>query len=236
MGSACSGCRCRAPSASSTSACAGAGLRRCHHRCDWPVSMLGWTYTLFFVMLGSSAALFGHWLETAGPRKAGVVAALCWSGGLLLGRAGRAAAPAVAAVAGLRRHRRIRPGPGLHLARVDTDQVVSGPARHGHRAGDHGIRRRRDDRRAAGGPADEALRDADFRRRCADAGRDGAACTWWPCCSGAFGYRLPPPGWQPAGWTPPPPRRSKLKTARHVHVEKRAAAFRSSGCCGACCA
>ena len=30
--------------------------------CDWPVSMLGWTYTLFFVLLGSSAALLGHWL------------------------------------------------------------------------------------------------------------------------------------------------------------------------------
>src|SRR4029079_19479439 len=40
-------------------------------RCDWPVSMLGWTYTLFFVFLGSSAAIFGHWLEPAGPRKAG---------------------------------------------------------------------------------------------------------------------------------------------------------------------
>ena len=52
--------------------------------CDWPVSMLGWTYTLFFVLLGSSAALFGHWLETAGPRKAGVVSALCWCGGLTL--------------------------------------------------------------------------------------------------------------------------------------------------------
>ncbi|HXC57871.1 MAG TPA: MFS transporter, partial [Steroidobacteraceae bacterium] len=56
--------------------------------CDWPVSMLGWTYTLFFVVLGSAAALFGHWLETAGPRKAGVVSALCWSGGLLLGSLG----------------------------------------------------------------------------------------------------------------------------------------------------
>lgn len=56
--------------------------------CDWPISMLGWTYTLFFVFLGSSAALFGHWLETAGPRKAGVVAALCWSGGLLLSALG----------------------------------------------------------------------------------------------------------------------------------------------------
>ena len=50
-------------------------------RCDWPVSMLGWTYTLFFVFLGSAAAIFGHWLERAGPRKAGFVAALCWCGG-----------------------------------------------------------------------------------------------------------------------------------------------------------
>jgi MFS family permease len=56
--------------------------------CDWPVSMLGWTYTLFFVFLGSAAALFGHWLETAGPRKAGVVSALCWSGGLMLSALG----------------------------------------------------------------------------------------------------------------------------------------------------
>ncbi len=56
--------------------------------CDWPVSMLGWTYTLFFVFLGSSAAVFGHWLERAGPRKAGVVAALCWSGGFLISAAG----------------------------------------------------------------------------------------------------------------------------------------------------
>src|SRR3954464_15202945 len=31
--------------------------------CDWPVAMLGWTFTLFFVFLGSAAALFGHWLE-----------------------------------------------------------------------------------------------------------------------------------------------------------------------------
>jgi MFS family permease len=57
-------------------------------RCDWSVSMLGWTYTLFFVFLGSAAALFGQWLEREGPRKAGVVAALCWCGGLLISAAG----------------------------------------------------------------------------------------------------------------------------------------------------
>ena len=31
--------------------------------CDWKVSTLGWMYTLFFVLLGSSAALWGGWLE-----------------------------------------------------------------------------------------------------------------------------------------------------------------------------
>ena len=56
--------------------------------CDWQISMLGWMYTLFFVFLGSSAAVFGRWLEHAGPRKAGVVAAFCWGGGFLLSALG----------------------------------------------------------------------------------------------------------------------------------------------------
>ena len=56
--------------------------------CDWKISMLGWMYTLFFVFLGSSAALWGKWLERAGPRKAGVVAAFCWGGGLLISAVG----------------------------------------------------------------------------------------------------------------------------------------------------
>ncbi len=51
---------------------------------DWDKPLLGWLYTLFFVFLGSSAALFGTWLERVGPRKAAVVSACCWCGGLLL--------------------------------------------------------------------------------------------------------------------------------------------------------
>ena len=43
--------------------------------CDWKVASLGWMYTLFFVLLGVSAAIWGGWLERAGPRKAGFVAA-----------------------------------------------------------------------------------------------------------------------------------------------------------------
>lgn len=56
--------------------------------CDWRISSLTVMYTLFFVFLGSSAALFGGWLERAGPRKAGVVSALCWCGGLLISAIG----------------------------------------------------------------------------------------------------------------------------------------------------
>jgi len=56
--------------------------------CDWKISMLGWMFTLFFVFLGLSTALFGGWLEHAGPRKAGVVSALCWCGGLVISALG----------------------------------------------------------------------------------------------------------------------------------------------------
>src|SRR5580765_6682411 len=56
--------------------------------CDWDKPILGWMYTLFFVFLGSSAAIWGGWLERAGPRKAGVVSAVCWCGGLVMSAIG----------------------------------------------------------------------------------------------------------------------------------------------------
>ncbi|MDO9105090.1 MAG: OFA family MFS transporter [Methylovulum sp.] len=56
--------------------------------CDWRISTLGWMYTLFFVFLGSSAALWGGWLEQVGPRKAAVVSTFCWCGGMLFSALG----------------------------------------------------------------------------------------------------------------------------------------------------
>jgi MFS family permease len=56
--------------------------------CDWRVASLGWMYTLFFVFLGISAAVFGGWVERSGPRKAGVAATVLWCGGLVLGTIG----------------------------------------------------------------------------------------------------------------------------------------------------
>jgi MFS family permease len=40
------------------------------------------------VFLGCSAAIWGGWLERVGPRKAGVVSAFCWCGGMLLSALG----------------------------------------------------------------------------------------------------------------------------------------------------
>jgi MFS family permease len=56
--------------------------------CDWRIASMGWMFTLFFVLLGVSAALWGGWLDRVGPRKAGFVAALCWAGGLMVGALG----------------------------------------------------------------------------------------------------------------------------------------------------
>ncbi len=52
--------------------------------CDWKISDVSWVFTIGIVFLGASAAIWGGWLERAGPRLAGLVAALCWPGGLAI--------------------------------------------------------------------------------------------------------------------------------------------------------
>src|SRR5215472_5840903 len=56
--------------------------------CDWQVTSLLIIFTIGIVMLGLSAAVFGGWLERAGPRKAGAVAAVCWAGGFVVSALG----------------------------------------------------------------------------------------------------------------------------------------------------
>ena len=52
---------------------------------DWRLTELGWIFTLAIFSLGLSAALFGKWVQSEGPRKSGFVAALCWGLGFLVG-------------------------------------------------------------------------------------------------------------------------------------------------------
>jgi MFS family permease len=46
---------------------------------DWKLSTIGWVFSAAIVFLGLSAAVFGSWLERAGPRKAMFVSALCFA-------------------------------------------------------------------------------------------------------------------------------------------------------------
>ena len=55
---------------------------------DTSLTSIGIVFSIAIVMLGLSAAVFGTWVDTGGPRKAMVAAALCWSVGFLVGAAG----------------------------------------------------------------------------------------------------------------------------------------------------
>src|ERR1700733_7184815 len=55
---------------------------------DWDLKQVGWIFSIAIVFLGSSAALFGRWVERVGPRKSMFVAALCFAGGFLVSSVG----------------------------------------------------------------------------------------------------------------------------------------------------
>src|SRR6201999_1343756 len=51
---------------------------------DWNLKDVGWIFSIAIVFLGSSAALFGRWVERVGPRKSMFVAALCFATGFMI--------------------------------------------------------------------------------------------------------------------------------------------------------
>ena len=55
---------------------------------DASLTQIGIIFSIAIVMLGLSAAVFGTWVDTGGPRKAMFTAALLWSGGFLVGAVG----------------------------------------------------------------------------------------------------------------------------------------------------
>jgi len=55
---------------------------------DASLTSIGIIFSIAIVMLGLSAAVFGTWVDTGGPRRAMVAAAIFWSGGFLVGSVG----------------------------------------------------------------------------------------------------------------------------------------------------
>ncbi len=55
---------------------------------DWTSPWIGWIYSIALIVLGLSAALFGRWVERAGPRKTMAASACFFCGGLLVAALG----------------------------------------------------------------------------------------------------------------------------------------------------
>ncbi|KPL53320.1 OFA family MFS transporter [Prosthecomicrobium hirschii] len=186
--------------------------------CDWQISMLGWMYTLFFVFLGCSAAVFGGWLETAGPRKAGLVSALCWCGGLVI------------SALGVKLHQiwmlwigsGVIGGIGLGLGYISPVSTLIKwfPDRRGMATGMAIM--------GFGGGAMIGAPLADMlMKHFATPTSVGVTETFLAMAAiyfvfmigGALGYRVPREGWKPAGWTPPAASTNAMVTSRHVHLD-----------------
>jgi MFS family permease len=187
--------------------------------CDWRISWLNVMYTLFFVFLGSAAAVCGHWLERAGPRKAGVVAAFCWGGGLLISAVG----VYTHQIALLWLGSGVIGGIGLGLGYISPVSTLIKwfPDRRGMATG-----------MAIMGFGGGAMIGAPLADRLMQFYHTPTSVGVWETFAtlgviyfvamlcGAFGYRVAPDGWRPAGWTPGPQPVNGMITTRHVHVNR----------------
>ncbi|MEO3711164.1 OFA family MFS transporter [Roseateles flavus] len=188
--------------------------------CDWKVSTLGWMYTLFFVLLGSSAAIWGGWLERAGPRKAGVVSAVCWCGGMLISALGVHLHQFWLMLLGSG----VIGGIGLGLGYISPVSTLIKwfPDRRGMATGMAIMG-------FGGGAMIGSPLAAELMKAFATPTDVGVASTFVVMAAvyfvfmmgGALSYRVPASGWKPEGWTPPAAQTSNaMITQRHVHVKK----------------
>ena len=186
--------------------------------CNWTVAQVNHIFETFIAMLGISAALWGGWLERAGPRKAGFIAALCWGGGLMLGGIGVMAHQLWLVYLGCG----VLGGVGQGLGYItpvstlikwfpDRRGMATGFAIMGYGGG-----------AMIGAPIAVALMG-----HFGDSSPQGVAPTlivmgalYLVAMSlGAFGFRVAPAGWQPPGWTAPTTSQARI-TRHHVHLNK----------------
>ncbi len=188
--------------------------------CDWKIATLGWMYTLFFVFLGGAAAVWGGWLEHAGPRKAGLVSAICWCGGMLISAIGIQTHQLWMMIVGSG----VIGGIGLGLGYISPVSTLIKwfPDRRGMATGMAIMG-------FGGGAMIGSPLAAELMKYFATPTDMGVMPTFVVMAvlyfifmvGGAFGYRVPPTGWKPAGWTPPAAQTSNaMITQRHVHVKK----------------
>lgn len=185
---------------------------------DWKLTTLGWIFSLAIVFLGLSAAFGGKWLEKVGPRLTMFVAACCFGGGFWISALGVHLHEIWLVYLGYG----VIGGIGLGLGYVspvstlikwfpDRRGMATGMAIMGFGGG-----------AMIGAPLSVLLMDH-FK----SAGSVGVAETFLvmgglyflSMTIGALTIRIPPPDWQPEGWTPPVVR-NKMITNNHVHIDQ----------------
>jgi MFS family permease len=174
-------------------------------------------YTLFFVFLGSSAAIWGGWVERNGPRKAGFVSALCWCGGLLISAVGVYVHQLWMLWVGSG----IIGGIGLGLGYISPVSTLIKwfPDRRGMATG-----------MAIMGFGGGALIGSPLANLLINYFKTPTTAGVWETfvvmaviylvfmMIGAFAYRVSPAGWRPEGWTPPNDRAHAMITGGNVHL------------------
>ncbi|MBC7799105.1 MAG: OFA family MFS transporter, partial [Gemmatimonadaceae bacterium] len=186
--------------------------------CDWLQTDVTIMYTLFFVFLGSAAAIFGPWVERSGPRKAGFASTVCWCGGLLISAFGVYSHQLWLLWLGSG----VIGGIGLGLGYIspvstlikwfpDRRGMATGMAIMGFGGG-----------AMIGSPLADILMN--YFKTATSVGvwqtfvvmAVGYAVFMF---AGTFGYRVPPgTNWAPEGWTAPPAKAGGLITRANVHV------------------
>jgi MFS family permease len=184
--------------------------------CDWQVTNLLIIFTIGIVMLGLSAAVFGGWLERAGPRKAGVVAALCWAGGFFISAFGVYVHQLWIMWLGLG----LVGGVGLGLGYISpvSTLVKWFPDRRGMATG-----------MAIMGFGGGAMIGSPLANILINYFKTPTSVGVWQTfvamgviyfvfmMIGAFAYRVAPAGWQPDGWTPPSEKKTMI-SEHNVHL------------------
>lgn len=187
--------------------------------CNWTVPSVTHIFEIFIAVLGIAAAIWGGWLEHAGPRRAGFIAALCWGGGLIL--LGLAVSIhqlwlvyLISIFCGI--------GQGLGYITPVSTLIKWFPDRRGMATGfaimGYG-----------GGAMIGAPLAVWLTAHFANNGVPGVSLSlmslgviyFLAMSAGAFGFRVAPTGWHPTGWTPSAAQESNaMITQRHVHLDR----------------
>ncbi len=185
--------------------------------CNWSVADVTHIFETFIAMLGISAAIWGAWLEHAGPRKSGLIAALCWAGGLIIGGYGVWIHQLWLVYLGCGFIGGI--GQGLGYITPVSTLIKWFPDRRGMATGfaimGYG-----------GGAMIGSPLAVWLMAHYAHDGVSGVAQTlmtlgviyFISMSLGALAFRVPPAGWQPTGWSPPAATARGMITGRHVHL------------------